>query len=187
MTDMRSKLLLLATLTAAGASLAACSSGQGLTTASILGGPSTAEAAPAAAVKPQDRAIQVAAVSARAQKCGYNFDPMKLRANYLSSETAGGLDATQTAQLGEIYDKTNRAVVVAIQSEQGFCTEEKTKQIKADLTRHLAGDFSTNKGTVAQKSGGFFDSLIPEQASGREVINPEWMRDSRAPKTIRTE
>lgn len=180
-----SKVLLAATWVAAGA-LAGCSgSGSGLTTASILGGSTQATSAQAKPIQPQDRAIQVGAVSARAQKCGYNFDPGKLRANYLASEAAG-LDGGQLSQLGEIYDKTNRAVAVAIQSDQGFCTDAKTKQIKADLTRHLAGDFTPERLAGVEKSGSIFEAFVPD-AGSRETINPEWIRDSRAPKTIRTD
>lgn len=180
-----SKVLLAATMVAASA-LAGCSgSGSGLTTASILGGSTEASAAQAKPIQPQDRAIQVGAVSARAQKCGYNFDAAKLRANYLASEAAG-LDGGQLAQLGEIYDKTARAVAVAIQSDQSFCTDAKTKQIKADLTRHLAGDFTPERLAGVEKSGGIFEIFTPD-AGSRETVNPEWIRNSRAPKTIRTE
>ena len=66
--------------------LAGCSgSGTGLTTGSLFG--SSKEAAPNGIVEtPSMRAAQVAAVSARAAKCGYNYDPVRLKSGFLASE-----------------------------------------------------------------------------------------------------
>lgn len=172
---------------AAVVALAGCSnSGSGLTTASVLGSPASAAGTEAKPITPQERAVQVAAVSARAVKCGYNFDPGKLKANYIASEQRGGLEGLQLTQIDQLYDKTNTAVRLAIQSDGDYCTEAKNREIKADLTRHLAGDFAPPaKPTVAAKeTGGWFGWLQQDKPTGREVINPNiW--EQGAPKTVR--
>ncbi len=56
-----------------------------LSTGSLLGG-----SKPVANINPNDpvtRTMDVAATSARAIKCGYNFDPVKLKSQFLTSET----------------------------------------------------------------------------------------------------
>ena len=115
--------------------LAGCSSASsGLTTGSILPG----AAKPADPV--MDRTLQVGATSARAAKCGYNFDPQKLKANYLAYETSQpGADA---AKIEKVYDVTRASVAAKIPDPSEYCNDEQTTKIKGDLTRHLAGDFN---------------------------------------------
>ena len=148
--------------------LAGCSSGaNGVSTASVLGGAPTppAGAAPAAGVTPvavtaapsdpTGRAFQVGSVSARAVKCGYNFDVAKLKASYLAYETGRGSDV---ARLQQIYDVAYNGVTKATADDPSYCTDKKTGDIKADLGRLLAGDFATPaKPVVAKKDdGGLF-------------------------------
>ena len=108
---------------------------------SILGGPEK-PATPAGPVNdPTMRAFQVGTVSARAIKCGFNFDPAKLKTNYLSYErtmTPGG----DLAKVEKIYDVSFNGVAKAVAGQSDYCSEEKTKAIKADLSRHLAGDYT---------------------------------------------
>jgi hypothetical protein len=171
---------------ATGLMLAGCGNSQGVTTASILGGSAEAAGTEQKPAKPEDRAVQVAAVSARAAKCGYNFDARRLKANYLASEQSTGVQGLQLTQIDQLYDKTNTAVRLTIQSDADFCTESKTREIKADLTRYLAGDFSPPaKPIAAPKDPGLFGWLTPDKPEGREVINPNMWEDKRAPKTIR--
>src|SRR6185437_3151702 len=111
------------------ASLAGCSASSGLTTGALLGEdkppPAPANDAPA-------RAFQVGTVSARAVKCGFNFDPAKLKANYLAFERQqpGVQDA---AKIERIYDVSFNGVAKAVAAEGDYCTDAKTKTIKADL------------------------------------------------------
>ena len=81
-------------LTAGALLLAGCGSSS-LTTASLTGGgaqPAQAAAAPAAPPPsdPTSRALQVGATSARAVRCGFYFDPARLKASFLASEMATG-------------------------------------------------------------------------------------------------
>ena len=113
---------------------------------------------------PIERAVQVAVTSARAQKCGYYFDPQKLRANFLTSEAQRTPDAEKIKKVETAYDFSNKKVTNAIANADGFCTPGRTNTIKASLTRYLAGDFSAppKKKQVAQQ-GGIFGVLSQEQ------------------------
>lgn len=134
---MKSGLRLAGVALALSLALAGCSSGtSGLTTGSLL--PAAAKPAP---VDPTvDRAIQVGATSARASKCGYNFDPLKLKANYMAYEA--GQPGGDTGKIEKTYETTRTTVASKITDSSEYCTEDQTAKIKGDLTRHLAGDFN---------------------------------------------
>ena len=133
--------------------LAACSGPSGSGTSSLVTGsvfssapktPASADGAPA--VKPDDpmaRPVNVAWTSARAAKCGFYFDPAKLRQSFLASQTAAGLTADQAAKSQQNYDASYVRVTKALVDKEGYCTEAQNADIKSDLTRHLAGDFTT--------------------------------------------
>jgi hypothetical protein len=148
--------------------LSACSGGGSVTTGSLFGSnppkPVTDERT--------ERAMHVAATSARATRCGYYFDPAKLRQAYLAYETAQGGPPDQLAKLEKVYDFTRTSLASKIASEEGFCSESKTKEIKADLTRQLAGDFSApkSKAVVEVPSGWFGTSARPSEPIDREAI-----------------
>ncbi len=132
------RLLLAACITSAAAVLSsACSSpGSGLTTGSLL---------PTLKPKsdpPMERATMVAVTSAGAERCGYNFDPAQLRSHYLAYEAAQGTGADQLPRLQQTYDAARNRLYTAIKSPEEYCTEVRTSEIKRDLTRHRAGDFS---------------------------------------------
>lgn len=137
-------------LALAAAALAGCSAGSGLTTGSLLG-----EDKPTApVVDPSARAFQVGTASARAVKCGFNFDPAKLKLNYLAYEKqqAPGQD---TSKVERVYDVSFNGVAKAVAAEGEYCSSAKTRQIKADLTRHLAGDYTPNAPKDAEEEGLF--------------------------------
>lgn len=141
--------------------LAACSGGSGLSTASILGGGSNAGATTASPLPPPStptsRAFNVGLVTARASKCGYNFDPAKLKANYLAAEAALGTPQDEMAKLEKIYSVAHGGVTKAAAAEPNYCTEQKTKEIKEDLGKLLAGDYTPpQRKVVAEDDGGLF-------------------------------
>lgn len=153
--------------------LSGCSGGgsqSNLSTASILG-----EAPPAASGEspgitnndPMARPVQVAWTSARAQKCGFNFDAGKLRANYLAAEQHGGADAARLATLEKTYDTTVTKIKGTIGAADTYCTDKKAAQIKADLTRHLAGNYDPNFPGPAKDQGGLFSTANDQTAHGR--------------------
>lgn len=135
--------------------LGGCSGGSSLTTASLFGGDEKPAAAPTIVNDPPMRAFQVGTVSARAIKCGFNFDPAKLKASYLmyESQQPGGADM---AKLEKIYDVSFNGVAKAVATQNSYCTPAKTKRIKADLTRHLAGDYTPSAPEPKQEEEGIF-------------------------------
>jgi hypothetical protein len=124
------------------AGLAGCGgSGSGLLTGATA-------AAPDAPVAPKSedplvRPFAVAWTSARAQRCGFNFDPGKLRTTYLASE-ARQSPPDQLAKAEKVYDATYKAIRANVAADPDYCTDSKSADIKKDLTRHLAGDFKPN-------------------------------------------
>ena len=90
---------------------------------------------------PTARPIAVAWTSARAVRCGFNFDPAKLKASYLAYEgKQSGPD--QLVKAEKSYETTFKAIRDRVSSDPEYCTDGKSREIKADLTRHLAGDFT---------------------------------------------
>ncbi len=132
--------------------LAACSSGSGVTTGSLFGSsaPAQAEAVPQPTNDPTTRAFQVGSVAARAVKCGYNFDPAGLRTRFLAAESAT-LAPADLARVEKVYDTAYGGVAKAVAAEPNYCTADKTASIKANLNRHLAGDYSPAQVTKAAK------------------------------------
>ena len=90
------------------------------------------------------RPVGVAWTSARAKRCGFYFDPAKLKTNYLAYEQRQGATGEQYAKLEKTYDSTYRATSEKVSLDSDYCTERKSAEIKADLERHLAGDYTPN-------------------------------------------
>jgi len=137
-----------------------------LSTGSLLG-----ESKPAAPVNDGPaRAFQVGTVSARAIKCGFNFDPAKLKANYLNFERQQPV-TQDVAKLEHMYDVSFNAVAKAVAAEGEYCTDAKTRTIKADLGRHLAGDY-TPSAPPPQQDDGLFSGWGSASSEGYKSKNP---------------
>jgi hypothetical protein len=96
-------------------------------------------------VPPEDplaRPIQVAWTSARASYCGFMFDPVKLKNDYMADESRKGIDPHQLQHISEVYDYTHDSVTDTIKANPKYCTKERTDAIRADLKRYLAGDYT---------------------------------------------
>jgi hypothetical protein len=136
--------------------LAACSGGA----SGLITGATTVNAADAPGgitnESPQARPIAVAWTSARAKRCGFYFDPAKLRASYLAYE-ARQSNGELLAKAEKSYDTTYKAMSDRLSGEPDYCTDQKGAEIKADLARHLQGDFTPNfpKVKVAESCGFF--------------------------------
>jgi hypothetical protein len=185
--DMRPHMIFAAVASAAMA-LAGCSGGgAGISTASVLdGAPSGATGAGVgiANTDPNARPVQVAWTAARAQRCGFLFDPVKLKTNFLASEARGGALQPQLASTEKAYDQTYTSISTRIKGEPDFCNDKKNAAIKVDLQRHLAGDFTPN--LPAEKkvaSGGFFDGLIIDQAPQEKLDAKSFWEDQAAKKS----
>jgi hypothetical protein len=161
---------------AAAAALAGCGNGG----AGLLTGSTTVAAADApGSLKDEDpaaRPMAVAWTSARAQRCGFYFDPAKLRSSYLAFESrqAGG----DLAKAEKTYDSTFQAIRQRVAADPEYCTDSKSAEIKKDLTRHLAGDFRPDlpKPKVVE-SCGFFGCA----SSSEEKFSPDkfWEEQSK--------
>lgn len=149
-----------------------------LNTGSLTSQPK-AQAAPAAAT-PADRAMHVAATSARAQKCGYYFDPAKLRADYLAFESSNGLPAEQLPGVTKLYDFTNAKISTTIAKNDAYCDEVQTGKIKTRLAKYLAGDYSAPPRKRKAPAPSIWDFSPPVQ---KEKINPRWYEKNQ-PATV---
>ncbi len=132
------KALSVAPTLALAAALAGCGASL-LSTGSVAPGAPAVAAAP---VTPTARAYAVGVTSARAAKCGFFFDPVKLRGNFLAAEQQTGASPEDLAKIEKNYDVSAATMTKVIANEENYCSDEKTKYIKADLTRHLAGDYT---------------------------------------------
>jgi hypothetical protein len=140
--------------------LAGCANGSGgLIPSSMFGsGTSPAAAAPPARSDPSSRALQVGAVSARATRCGFYFDAGKLRSGFLAAETRAGATPEQIKKIEQEFDYTRKSISEKIKKEADYCSEERLKEIKVDLGRHLGGDYAPtapSKAAAAQDEGWF--------------------------------
>jgi hypothetical protein len=127
---------------------ACCSSGPSplpsLTTGSLFGNkaavPPPGPTSPANT--PVNRAFQVGTVSARATKCGFNFDTERLKANYLAAEGQMGTSVDDLAKAEKVMRVGYNGVLKAANRKDDYCTEKRTAEIKADLARLLSGDYT---------------------------------------------
>ncbi|RUO97473.1 hypothetical protein [Hyphomicrobium sp.] len=129
------------------------------TTGSLLGG-SSASKENRDPNDPVARAMGVAATSARALKCGYNFDPAKLKSQYLAFEAASA--PTIGDKLSRVYDTTFASVTKAIsekEREEEYCAPDRTDRIKTALNRNLGGDYTPPPSEAPEDSGGIFSGL----------------------------
>ena len=93
---------------------------------------------------PMARPVAVAWTSARAKRCGFYFDPAKLKTNYLAYESRQGVAGEQHAKIEKAYDTSYRVTSEKISLDADYCSDRKGLEIKADLERHLAGDYTPN-------------------------------------------
>ena len=151
------------TIAVACAALAGCASNPlpSLTTGSLFGSKPDAKAAAIAPRNdPTARALYVSRVAAKAQRCGFNLDAAKLKANFMAAEgTQGGVDVAELAKLDALYNGSFKGTMRAATADEAYCTEARTAHVKADLARHLAGDYTPGtpfKDPDAEADGGLF-------------------------------
>ena len=143
------------------AMLAACgsSASSGLTTGSAAGGETPGTISND---HPLARPVAVAWTSARAQRCDFYFDPTKLRASYLAYE-AKQSPPDQLAKAEKTYDSTFKTIYDKTSGDSSYCTDRANSQIKADLQRHLAGDFTPKlPPPKTAETCGFFGCPVPK-------------------------
>ena len=120
------------------------------------------------------------ATSARAVRCGYNFDPARLRQAYIAYETAQGGTPDELAKAEKTFDYTRISLSAKIAKEEDFCSDAKTKEIKVALTKQLAGDFAAPpRKTEVQVSSGWFGGSSSVKPMDREKIFDPDLRSRR--------
>jgi hypothetical protein len=152
-----SALLLAVSLLGAAALEAGCANG---TTSLVTGSvsyPTTGPLSGNATGEVPTRTARTATTSARAQICGIAFDSAKLRASYLAYEAKQGASGAQLSSIEKSYDATltttmtqSAAIANQCSSQQVAWTTDRNaefsqqykEQLKADLTRYLAGSFT---------------------------------------------
>lgn len=148
-----------------------------MATGSLIGGDANAAAASAAPVAPvsdpTSRAFQVGSTAARAVKCGYNFDPVKLRTNFLSTEAAT-VTAGDIPRIEKVYDTAYNGVSRAVATQPNYCSPEKTADIKTNLTRHLAGDYTPPVVKKKPEEPGWFSDWGGAQDKGPKFGSDNW-------------
>jgi hypothetical protein len=161
-------------------------SSAGLTTGST--GLLPADAPATAAVGNEDpmaRPMSVAWTSARAKRCGFYFDPAKLKTQYLAYESSrGGAAGEQLNKIEKTYDSTYRVTSEKVSADPDYCAESKAREIKADLERHLAGDYTPNLPKPKHvASCGFWGC----QSSGDEPFSTKkfWTEQEKNPRNTR--
>ena len=108
-------------------------------------GKSDEKTATAAAPPPPDpmaRPIQVAWTSARAAKCGFHFFPKELRAKFLANEARAGASPEAMQKITRAYDFTLTRITADLREVENYCSKPTVDEIRADLQRHLAGDYT---------------------------------------------
>lgn len=138
-------------LAAAGLQAGCGTNASGLTTASLT----ASDTGSISNDDPMARPVGVAWTSARAKRCGFFFDGPKLRTTYLAWEQSKGAAGEQLAKIERSYDVTYKGTFDRAAADAGYCTDKKGGEIKADLQRHLAGDYTPNlpKPKVAESCG----------------------------------
>ena len=171
----------------AAAALAGCSNAPlpSLTTGSLFGSKPDA-AAPVVKNDPMTRTLQVSRVAAKAQRCGYNLDTAKLKGNFLAGEgTQAGADVAELAKLDKVYTSSFNGTMKAASADEAYCSQARTAHVKADLTRHLAGDYAPGspfKDPNAEEDGGLFSGsggIFDGSASATPYKSPSLPTDNR--------
>jgi hypothetical protein len=128
----------------AAALLSGCSGGSsgGIMTGSLFGTSKPADAKPA---DPLGEPVAVGWTSARAVKCGFYFSPQKLRAQYLTAKVTAGTPPDQMVRVEQAYDRSYAEITAALAKRPDYCTKPEVENIRGDLNRHLAGDYSGGK------------------------------------------
>lgn len=154
--------------------LAGCGAGSSLTTGSLFGGGDKIEPSQAQAPKPvtpSERALYVAATVARAQRCGFYFEPEQVKASYLAAESQAGTPPELMQKVTREFEFTRQSIITAAAKDEAYCTEGRTREVKAALNRHLAGDFNPPQKRQDLNVGWY------EHQSKREVFNGEAVFD----------
>lgn len=94
---------------------------------------------------PENRAVQVGWTVAGAYYCGFNVPREQMRAAYLAYERKQGAAPDQLAALERSYDVTYATGLETMRKQPNFCNAKRVEAIRADLQRHLKGDYAPSE------------------------------------------
>lgn len=127
--------------------LAACSSTGGSQTGFLSGGgdaDATATTQQTVSNDPDTRVMQLAWNTARADKCGFQFNAPRMRASYLAWEGELGAAPEEIARYASGYDQSGALFRARIKAEPiaEYCSGKVVSDIRSAMTQYIAGDFS---------------------------------------------
>ncbi len=99
---------------------------------------------------PSQRAVQVAWTAASARYCAFGLNPQKLKGDYLAWERAQGLQPDAVQNLNATYDKAFFTFYAKVKDTPGYCSKAKIEEIRPEINRHLAGDYSPRRRVVSE-------------------------------------
>ena len=136
---------------------------------SRLGGDSAAsgQAVAAPPATPSQRAVQVAWTAANARYCAFGLNPQKLKSDYLNWERGQGASAETIQNLNATYDKAFLTFYDKVKETPGYCSKQKIEEIRPDINRHLAGDYTPKKKIIEPESE---LSLPPTDTTGGDSL-----------------
>ena len=139
---------------------------------------SAVAATPAAVVAegPLDKAIHVGWTMARAQKCGFFFEPQKVHSNFLAYETQRGVSDQDVKRRDLTVRYTRAKVAKQIAPIEDYCSRTVLTEVREDLPKFLAGDFSGPARLPPVKNkeeGGLFASLTSGSTGVRQMTREE--------------
>lgn len=152
--------------------LAGCGAGSSLTTGSLMGGSGSSQPAAGKPITPTDRALHVGATVARAQRCGFVFDPEQVRASFFAAEQQAGATPDVLQKVQKEFDFTRQSILTAIAKDDAYCTEGRNREVKAALNRQLAGDFSPPRPRQQVEVGLFEHQKRNEAFDGNKIFDP---------------
>lgn len=94
---------------------------------------------------PQNRLLQVTSTAARASYCAFGMDRAKLKANYLAYERQQGASPEMLAKFDSLYDSSYNLFYSKVRQNPNACSKDQIEEIRPDINRHLAGDYTPSK------------------------------------------
>ena len=128
--------------------LAGCSGGLSIGSGTQDSVSQPAPSAPAST--PTQRTVQVAWTAASARYCAFGLNPQKLKGDYLAWERAQGLPPETIQNLDAMYDKAFLTFYAKVKDTPGYCSKAKIEEIRPEINRHLAGDYTPRKRVVSE-------------------------------------
>jgi hypothetical protein len=113
------------------------------------------------------RPEQVAFISACAQAYGYQHDPVKVRASYLSYEAKRGATQAQLATIEKTYDGTYQAIEVLGNRKSSYCATKDGEEVRSELRRYTSGFFDARSPPPVAASADWKKTRVDPDCGGR--------------------